>query len=602
MRGLPAVGLLVLLASLAVPSPASAWTDATVRTASADIALTPDGRARVALRARVRVDGGWLEGLDVEGLDADAQLDADAPPVFRDANGVALPVEVTARAGGRVGFRFARRAAPRRGEYELELAWFTSLADGVTAREDGTLRARWVFPAWRYGLDGVEIRWLVPAGARSSESAEALSPVELEEVATDGPTALGARRITFRRAHLPRTSDWVTSVDVPASAWPHVSPVATDRAALEHGAPGDVSPGDESPEGAPLARVQGEDGARSGPPSRASAASPPDAPDVRALLALLIALGAWLKRRDLEARAVSASAVHEPLLPAPRVVATLASMALAAAAVASRFLIVPPAALVGLAALVVGLGWQKRQLGAARPRMHALAPLRSRHVVAARREAVLGWLAPGGWLEPARLGVPATLGALALAWDADGPSRALAALFAALVASGSRARLGPCMAARLRTLASAAEALRVELDPPHLSFALLGRGGSRSADAPLPHDVRLRVQPVLEGRLARQLEQLGIEVLPDDRGGLSLRLSAREETPADLALRAWAEHAGHPLDETTRRTTVELAVERSSIAARLREAVVGIARLAPRERDATVDDLALEQPLADAAE
>jgi len=64
MRGLLAPGVLALASlffSLAVPQTASAWTDATVRTASAEIQLTPDGRAHISMRARVRVDGGWPE-------------------------------------------------------------------------------------------------------------------------------------------------------------------------------------------------------------------------------------------------------------------------------------------------------------------------------------------------------------------------------------------------------------------------------------------------------------------------------------------------------------------------------------------------------------
>jgi hypothetical protein len=223
MRGLSAHGLpLVLVLALAiaqglVPPIASAWTAATVRTARADVELLPDGRAHVAMTVRVRVDGGWLEGLEIEGLDRDAVLDPDHPLTFRDATGVALPVEVTAREGGRVSLRFARRAAPRRGEYEVDLAWSTALEE-TTALDADTLEARWIFPAWHYGLDGVEIRWIVPSGSTQQPADEITAPIEIEP----SPLEDGRIAITHRRAHLPRTSDWETVVHVPREAWPHV--------------------------------------------------------------------------------------------------------------------------------------------------------------------------------------------------------------------------------------------------------------------------------------------------------------------------------------------------------------------------------------------
>ncbi|GAB4110480.1 MAG: hypothetical protein OHK0013_46370 [Sandaracinaceae bacterium] len=558
---LAAIHLAVALSGIAslAPMRAQAWTDATVRTASADVTLTPDGRAHVAMRARVRVEGGWLQGLDLEGLDPDAALDPEHPAAFRDAAGISLPVEVSARSGGRVGLRFPRRNAPRRGEYDLELAWTTALDGAVEARSDDRLRVRWVFPAWRYGLDAVEIRWHVPRGAHAPQADDPLSPVEIER--------LDAETWTFRRAHLPRTCEWVTEMDVPASAWPH--------AVTAHASSTDDGTNDEAPELVPV----------TAPPT----GGPPETPNHRTTFALLVAVGALVKRHDLAQRSERTRRKHATLVPAPRWLAWLASGALSGAASLSPWLAVPKPLLVVLAGLVVALGWQRTELREVLPRMHALSPVAAAHVRAARRDAWLGWLAPAAWLEPSRLGVVSSGIALAVAASCDGPTRALAAFFVAVVASGTRTRLGPDPATALRSVARALQGLRVELEGPALSFALLARGTH------VPTDPRVRIHAsFIEPRLSRAFEHLQLELLADPvDGSLRLRASARAGTSADIALRAWAEAEGYAFADDTRRTTVDVPVTRSGLADVLRESLASLARLAPRERDATV-----EEPLA----
>jgi hypothetical protein len=79
----PALCALLALGVLGWPASAHAWTTATVRTARARVTLSEDARrVHVELMAEVRVDGGWLEGFDFDGLDEGLELDPNAPPVF----------------------------------------------------------------------------------------------------------------------------------------------------------------------------------------------------------------------------------------------------------------------------------------------------------------------------------------------------------------------------------------------------------------------------------------------------------------------------------------------------------------------------------------
>jgi hypothetical protein len=68
-------------------------------------------------------------------------------------------------------------------------------------------------------------------------------------------------------------------------------------------------------------------------------------------------------------------------------------------------------------------------------------------------------------------------------------------------------------------------------------------------------------------------------------------MSARVDTPADVALRAWADQAHLVPDMDARRTTVELPVERRSASRTLAQTLSSITRLAPHERDATLEEL-----------
>ncbi|MBN8611998.1 MAG: hypothetical protein J0L92_15500 [Deltaproteobacteria bacterium] len=581
MRGLPALGLrslLVLsiaLASVAMPRSAHAWTDATVRTARAEVELTDDGRAHVTLWARVRVDGGWLEGMELEGLDEDAVLDPERPLTFRDASGVALPVEVTPRDHGRVSLRFSRRGAPRRGEYDIDLAWTTSLASTRQLDSD-TLEAHWVFPAWRYGLDAVEIRWIVPSASTPQPEDEITAPIEIETQPVQHTSALGSTStdtdhvaIVYRRAHLPRTSDWDTVVRVPRAQWAHAAGLDLDVEASTSATP--------SSRTAPAAEADGTTAIGEDAPRR----------ERWVILALAIALAALIKRTDLEARARRARQSMRWLLGTPRWLHALLAIVGAALAALTYGLAWDPSVCLAASALLVAITWQRAAIDPPRPRVMPLSPVSTRERVQAERAAIAAWIGPGALVEPARLGLATAGAATLIALESDAPARLLAALLVALITSGSRARIASESSVALRRLSRATRALHVDLGTPFVSLRLLGRGAID------PSDVRLHVGLSDEGARGRLLADLRVEVVATD--GLALRLAAREETPADLALRAWAESEGVTVHDIARRRAVLVPVSARQLGPTLERIVRGILVLAPREQDATLrEDAALD--------
>jgi len=206
----------LLLWALMVPATATAWTDAAVRTVHAHVEVAPDASARVALQASVRIHGGWLEGLELAGLDEDLVLEEETEPWAVDEEGARYRPRLTLLSGGRVQIAFPGRS-PRRGTVTIGFAYRTSLAQRGTEPLEGEDRVRvsWTLPGWSAGLDGVQIEMLVPDGSTLGPRAESDSGAELEESAEplDGQTLL-----RWRRAHLPRTLAWTVAADVPAEA------------------------------------------------------------------------------------------------------------------------------------------------------------------------------------------------------------------------------------------------------------------------------------------------------------------------------------------------------------------------------------------------
>ncbi|MFK8001156.1 MAG: hypothetical protein AB8H86_16300 [Polyangiales bacterium] len=187
-------------ALLAFPAPSSAWTEAEIETLRAELHVREDASVRVEMTLQLHVHGGWLERLEVAGLDEGFVLDEESVR-FRGEGQPRHP-RVVRRDDGRLQFNFARRDAPRRGHYEIRFNYQTNLS--ATARPEGErTRYDWTLPGWRTGLDGVEIVVVGPNSLQFAESEDVLATIAKERSQEGEVTTL-----SWKRAHLPRTVPW----------------------------------------------------------------------------------------------------------------------------------------------------------------------------------------------------------------------------------------------------------------------------------------------------------------------------------------------------------------------------------------------------------
>jgi hypothetical protein len=210
--GLPMAALLCV-AALAQGNRARAWTKARVQGADAEIELHADGRADVLLRVELKVLGGYLSELAVDGLDPDLELDPQRPPRLTSEQGRLYLPQVKSKPGEPLLLFFpGRRAAPWRGEYLVELFYRTRLVPRAS-RDAGrdALRVSWTLPAWEVGLENVQIEVKAPPGTRPV----AVPEERAHAIEVDFQDGLKTTSIKWRRIRLPQTESWTVAFDVP---------------------------------------------------------------------------------------------------------------------------------------------------------------------------------------------------------------------------------------------------------------------------------------------------------------------------------------------------------------------------------------------------
>ncbi|MFO0682942.1 MAG: hypothetical protein U0234_12870 [Sandaracinus sp.] len=460
---------------IALPSPAHAWVDATVRSASARVAIDEHAHAHVSIDATLRIDGGWLEALEIDGLDPGLTLDASDPVTMQTqptpdelaAGEVAEPLEptVTLREDGVLVLSFPRRrTSPRRGEYLVHLAYDASLAERAVGADDGA-HVHWTFPAWRSGLDSVVVELTLPPGAAPLVAEE-------DEIASAHASVDGREVWTLTRAHLARTREWPIEILVPEGVL---------DAGLAVRAP------------APAPRTLAS--------SEASAARAPWQGGIALAIASLVVALRALRRR---ARERDDRVDEHPLVPLPDPARALLALAVGAgllgvALVGRGVLTVAP-----LALALAALGVSRAAPSVTAPKLgsfrHATPSIR----IAARKARWRRALGLDAWLDATTLPGNAVLGlALAAALRAPAPAagEVAIALAVGLVAmlDAPRARRAEPPLLALTRLVSFASRARVVLDETTpVALMPVVHLDVRGA----PQDARLRViAPLPEGVL-----------------------------------------------------------------------------------------------------
>lgn len=181
--------------------PARAWTRAQVRDAVAEVTPRADGQLEVRLDLGLVVQGGWLERLELPGLDEGLTLAAE-PTLSEVEEGIPYPAPSASAEADSLVVSFEKKHAPRRGVYRLVVSYTAPLAQRL---DEGTFR--WTLPGFQAGLDRAEILLRLPAGARALPDPELAYEVHAEPQAQ-------AVHLRFVRVNVPRSVPWSVGAEL----------------------------------------------------------------------------------------------------------------------------------------------------------------------------------------------------------------------------------------------------------------------------------------------------------------------------------------------------------------------------------------------------
>jgi hypothetical protein len=363
---------ILVMFGLAAPSVASAWTDTLVESFRARVDARKPGPARVEVEIGLQVKGGWLEGLEITGLDPGLTIAQDVRPVLYSEEGKPYFPTVEVGSDGSMWLRFTSSRAPRRGAYRAKLAYESA---GVSQAQHGRRRIEYTIPGFRNGLDGAEIEFLAPKGAKLPRDFEPSIKIR-----TSSESLKDGERYVFRRVHLPRTVSFTASLELPVAA-------------------GEVTVS----EGRSFGSL----------PEATDSRTPLPSPSAL-LLGFLMA--AWaIGARAAHRRAVRARGANPRSAYGPESALAHASLTLAAATgMTFAFASIPPVALT-LALAIVFVTLERLPAPSAPPRPGRFVAARARMLRDAKRRASALWLEPIALLDPLRpLGAALLVGSAVL--------------------------------------------------------------------------------------------------------------------------------------------------------------------------------------------
>ncbi|WP_437324345.1 hypothetical protein [Sorangium sp. So ce381] len=320
---------LAALLSIAFALPARAWVE--VHVAGDDVRLSIDraGAATVEHKVTLKISGGPLRALDIQGVDPDAQLDEGSYAVpFKAAEAGSLasatpvaiellppdprPREDGTRRPAAMRARFDGKGLSR-GVFVLFFRYRTDLMKRGLIRQDGpSSRVSWSGPVWDDGYDSARLTVALPAAPDEPRVDEARADEAASPDALPAPTTLSTLRRALDKDELELLRPYAPKAE------PIRWAVRADARAFQP-EPAAAKPGADT-----LGRISD---AAAGSPDRSRTLYVAAGVVLFALYSALVAL----KAREHERLARAAGVAPRPLVPiplAPR--AALAGLALVA--------------------------------------------------------------------------------------------------------------------------------------------------------------------------------------------------------------------------------------------------------------------------------
>ncbi|WP_437671789.1 hypothetical protein [Sorangium sp. So ce131] len=210
--------LLAVLVSIALARPARAWVEVHVAGDDVRLAIDRAGVARVEHKVTLKVSGGPLRALDIQGVDPDAQLDPGSyavPLKAAEASSLAsatpvalelLPSDGRPREDGSRPLPSLRARIDgkglSRGVFVLFFRYRTDLMRrGLIAQDGPSARVSWAGPLWDDGYDAARLIVELPAAPDAPRVDEArVDEAPAGEGSADGALAPPVTLSTLRRS------------------------------------------------------------------------------------------------------------------------------------------------------------------------------------------------------------------------------------------------------------------------------------------------------------------------------------------------------------------------------------------------------------------
>ncbi len=234
-----AAGLLCACVALLLPARALAWVETAVRSHAAVVDVDRSGKAVVSHELVLKVRGGPLEHLRLDGVDSDAELLPDAT-VAQVQSGVEVVHPLLTELGedGSLLLEIDAEKGLRTGLYLFKFRYRTHLLErDLLVYREGAAHLRWIGPRFDSGVDSPRVTFRVPPAPQPPSLPrirEAANPLGFDGD-TGGVLVSELRRahdkdeLELIRAHLAKGEPAVWQAQVSPSAFDAFAPAVTPR-------------------------------------------------------------------------------------------------------------------------------------------------------------------------------------------------------------------------------------------------------------------------------------------------------------------------------------------------------------------------------------
>ncbi|MBI3204954.1 MAG: hypothetical protein HYZ29_25680 [Myxococcales bacterium] len=154
------------LIALLLPAWALAWVETATQSHVVTLDVERDGSATVSHEIVIRVKGGPLPAIELEGVDSDATVLPDATVSAAEGAALTLPLLLEKRDDGTLRAEIDHAKGVSRGKFVFRLAYRTRLGDRGLIRQQGSMaEVRWVAPRSTDGVDSARVLFRLPPGA-----------------------------------------------------------------------------------------------------------------------------------------------------------------------------------------------------------------------------------------------------------------------------------------------------------------------------------------------------------------------------------------------------------------------------------------------------